>query len=175
MAIRLGGLSSLFPFCTQCLSSGLLLSTYSWSICIECAEDFTHSSSIRLWRWCCSRMPSLRFSGSAPRLCLPDPCKKTDLGSFNSPALAPPPGASYLTATMPSILRERNPLSALTDPKTNIAPGERDIRMEDYVNDKIQTVADLEDIESLIAAVEINHKLLEEQVSNAPRSFYICN
>jgi hypothetical protein len=76
---------------------------------------------------------------------------------------------------MPSILHERNPLSARTDPKTNIAPGERDIRMEDYVNDKIQTVADLDDIESLIAAVEINHKLLEEQVSNAPQSLYICD
>jgi hypothetical protein len=76
---------------------------------------------------------------------------------------------------MPSILRERNSLSALTDPKTDIAPGERDIRMEDYVNDKIQTAADLEDLESLIASVEIQHKLLEEQVGNVPQSFYICD
>jgi hypothetical protein len=76
---------------------------------------------------------------------------------------------------MPSILGERNTLSALTDPKPDIAPGERDIRMNDYVNDKIQTAADLEDLESLIAGVEIQHKLLEEQVSNAPQSFYICD
>ena len=47
--------------------------------------------------------------------------------------------------------------------------------MNDYVNDKIQTAADLEDLESLIASVEIQHKLLEEQVSNAPQSFYICD
>jgi hypothetical protein len=108
---------------------------------------------------------------------LHDPCKKTDFGKLQltCPALAPPPprGAPQ-PATMPSILRERNPLSTLTDPKPDIAPGERDIRMNDYVNDKIQTAADLEDLESLIASVEIQHKLLEEQVSNAPQSFYVC-
>jgi hypothetical protein len=74
---------------------------------------------------------------------------------------------------MTSLLRERSPLAVLLDPKTDIPTGERDIRMEDYVNDKIQTATDLEDLDSLIASVETQHKLLEGQVSNVPQSFYI--
>lgn len=41
---------------------------------------------------------------------------------------------------------------------------EKDIRLEDYINDKIQTTADLGNLASLISNVEIQKKQLEEQV-----------
>lgn len=37
--------------------------------------------------------------------------------------------------------------------------------MEDYLNDKIQTKADLKDLESLIVKVEEQKKILQNQVS----------
>jgi hypothetical protein len=46
MIIVRGRSSRMSPFYTQCLSSGLPLSKYPWSICSECAEDFSHSSFI---------------------------------------------------------------------------------------------------------------------------------
>lgn len=65
----------------------------------------------------------------------------------------------------PSIARDRSPLAVLLDPKTDIPLGERDIRVEDYLNDKIQTATDLDSLESLIANVEAQKRQLENQVS----------
>jgi hypothetical protein len=78
-----------------------------------------------------------------------------------------------LDATMPSlsISRERSPLAILLDPKKDIAVSERDIRLEDYLNDKIQTAADFDSLASLIANVEIQKKQLEEQVSDHTLSY----
>ncbi|RFU28387.1 hypothetical protein B7463_g7940, partial [Scytalidium lignicola] len=44
---------------------------------------------------------------------------------------------------------------------------ERDIRLEDYINDKIQTAADLGNLASLINNVEIQQKQLENQLEDA--------
>lgn len=63
-----------------------------------------------------------------------------------------------------SISRERSPVAILLDPARDIPLGERDIRVEDFLNDKIQTIFDLEDLESLIASVETQKQQLEEQV-----------
>ena len=73
----------------------------------------------------------------------------------------------YITSTMAttSIGRDRSPLAVLLDPKTDIPLGERDIRVEDYLNDKIQTTTDLESLESLIASVQAQKQQLEDQVS----------
>lgn len=63
--------------------------------------------------------------------------------------------------------RERSPLAVLVDPKTDIPIGERDIRLEDYLNDKIQTTADFSSLSSLLANVDLQKKQLEAQVSSA--------
>lgn len=63
-----------------------------------------------------------------------------------------------------SISREKSPIAVLLNPKSDIPLGERDIRVEDYLNDKIQTAADLGDISSLLASVELQKKQLEAQV-----------
>ena len=47
---------------------------------------------------------------------------------------------------------------------------ERDIRVEDYLNDKLQTNADLEDLDSQFDIVLRQHALLKQQVC---RSFPI--
>lgn len=63
-----------------------------------------------------------------------------------------------------SIDRERSPVAILLDPARDIPLGERDIRVEDFLNDKIQTTSDLGDLDSLIASVERQKEQLEEQV-----------
>jgi hypothetical protein len=68
----------------------------------------------------------------------------------------------------PSIARDRSPLAVLLDPKTDIPLGERDIRVEDYLNDKIQTTTDLDSLGNLIANVEAQKQQLEDQVSDEP-------
>jgi hypothetical protein len=68
----------------------------------------------------------------------------------------------------PSIDRDRSPLAVLLDPKTDIPLGERDIRVEDYLNDKIQTTTDLDSLKNLIANVEAQKQQLEDQVSDEP-------
>jgi len=68
---------------------------------------------------------------------------------------------------MPLVVsRERSPLAVLLDPKTDIPLGERDIRVEDWLNDKMQSGADLDsqNLDSLLENVETQKKLLEEQV-----------
>ncbi len=63
-----------------------------------------------------------------------------------------------------SIGRNRSPLAVLLDPNTDIPLGERDIRVEDYLNDKIQTTTDLESLKRLVASVEAQKEQLEDQV-----------
>jgi hypothetical protein len=45
--------------------------------------------------------------------------------------------------------------AVLVDPKRDVPRGERDIRLEDYLNDKIQTMADLANLSKIIETVEI--------------------
>ena len=42
---------------------------------------------------------------------------------------------------------------------------DRDARVEDYLNDKLQTYDDLEGLESLLSTVKNQHDLLARQVS----------
>lgn len=42
---------------------------------------------------------------------------------------------------------------------------DQDIRVEDYLNDKLQTYADLENLDSLLETVKQQQKLLREQVN----------
>ena len=52
----------------------------------------------------------------------------------------------------------RNP----SQPSTN---EERDVRVEDYLNDKLQTTADLENLDALLDTVLQQQNLLKQQVS----------
>ncbi|KAL2072197.1 hypothetical protein VTL71DRAFT_11540 [Oculimacula yallundae] len=63
--------------------------------------------------------------------------------------------------------REKSPIAVLLNPEKDIPTGERDIRVEDYLNDKIQTAADLGNISSLLASVELQQKQLETQLRHA--------
>jgi hypothetical protein len=65
---------------------------------------------------------------------------------------------------VPSISRERSPIAVLAD-RGSIDSGERDIRLDDYLNDKLQTIADFESLDSLIASVETQRIQLQDQVS----------
>lgn len=56
-------------------------------------------------------------------------------------------------------------MAILQDPKTEIPLGERDIRLEDYLNDKIQTRSDFASVANLLENVEIQKKQLDDQVS----------
>ncbi|KAL3426342.1 rint-1 family protein [Phlyctema vagabunda] len=68
---------------------------------------------------------------------------------------------------MPSIIRERSPLAILADPAHDVPIAERDIRLEDYLNDKIQSAMDFDTLESLLANVETQKLQLEEQLQDA--------
>lgn len=50
------------------------------------------------------------------------------------------------------------------DPKADAELEEVDTRLEDYLNDKIQTRADLASLASLMENVELQKKQLEDQV-----------
>jgi hypothetical protein len=65
----------------------------------------------------------------------------------------------------PSMNRDQSPVAILLDPQKDIALGERDIRLEDYLNDKFQVPADFENLESILASVEIQKEQLDKQVS----------
>lgn len=62
----------------------------------------------------------------------------------------------------------RNELSpiAVVRNRSNISEGEHDIRLDDYLNDKLQTAADFQNLDSLIANVEEQRVQLLNQVSN---------
>ena len=72
--------------------------------------------------------------------------------------------ATSSLARQTSLSRKKSPVAVLLNPQTDIPLGERDIRVEDYLNDKIQTAADLGDISSLLASVELQKTQLESQV-----------
>lgn len=65
---------------------------------------------------------------------------------------------------MASLRRESSHLASLNDPRSANARGEQEIRLDDYLNDKIQTTLDFKNLANLIASVEDQKKLLEEQV-----------
>jgi RAD50-interacting protein 1 len=70
---------------------------------------------------------------------------------------------SQIRRLVPSISRERSPIAVLAD-RDSIESGERDIRLDDYLNDKLQTIADFESLDSLIASVETQRIQLQDQV-----------
>ncbi|KAH8661474.1 RINT-1 family protein [Tricladium varicosporioides] len=63
--------------------------------------------------------------------------------------------------------REMSPIAVLLDPKQDIPKGELEIRLEDYLNDKIQTAADFGNLATLIANVDKQKKQLEDQLQDA--------
>ena len=62
------------------------------------------------------------------------------------------------------ISREKSPIAVLLNPENDCTIGERDIRVEDYLNDKLQTASDLIDIPGLLASVEAQRLQVEAQV-----------
>jgi hypothetical protein len=62
------------------------------------------------------------------------------------------------------IKREGSPIAVLRD-RRDISEGEHDIRLDDYLNDKLQTAADFQNLDSLIASVEVQRVQLQSQVS----------
>lgn len=67
--------------------------------------------------------------------------------------------------TSPNQPHDSIPVAILKDPEKDIPLYERDIRLEDWLNDKIQTTADLSDLAKLIETVEIQKKQLDQQAS----------
>ncbi|RAL61988.1 hypothetical protein DID88_002477 [Monilinia fructigena] len=66
-----------------------------------------------------------------------------------------------------SIEQERSPMAYLLDPNADIPVGERSIRVEDYLNDRIQITADLGNLTSLLDNIELKKKQLDEQLKDA--------
>ena len=62
-------------------------------------------------------------------------------------------------------IRDTSPVAVLMDPKNDVPASERDIRLEDYLNDRIQTTVDLSNLASLIETVDIQKKQLDQQVN----------
>jgi hypothetical protein len=58
-------------------------------------------------------------------------------------------------------------MAVLVDPKNDIPAVETDIRVEDYLNDKIQTRTDLGSVASLLATVEQQKEQLDKQLQDA--------
>ncbi|ATZ47313.1 hypothetical protein BCIN_02g06050 [Botrytis cinerea B05.10] len=65
------------------------------------------------------------------------------------------------------IEQERSPRAYLCNPVDDIPVGERNIRVEDWLNDKVQTTADMTDLSSLLENVEAKQRQLEEQLKDA--------
>ncbi|KAF7943217.1 hypothetical protein EAE96_011152 [Botrytis aclada] len=65
------------------------------------------------------------------------------------------------------IEQERSPRAYLCNPVDDIPVGERNIRVEDWLNDKIQTTADMTDLSSLLENVEAKKRQLEDQLKDA--------
>lgn len=66
---------------------------------------------------------------------------------------------------VPSIGRDTSPIAVLAD-RSSIDAVERDIRVDDYLNDKLQTITDFEDLDTLIASVETQRIQLQDQVGH---------
>lgn len=73
------------------------------------------------------------------------------------------------SSAMPPSLLSRASAAAQRGLSPEIVLQERDIRFEDYLNDKIQATADFGSLASLIANVETQKKQLEEQVRDSSR------
>lgn len=89
--------------------------------------------------------------------------------------------SSQLQKPIPLISRERSPIAVLAD-RRSIDIGERDIRVDDYLNDKLQIASDFANLDSLIASVESQRVQLQGQVCDlifcnplARRSGRSCN
>ncbi|TGO18675.1 hypothetical protein BTUL_0008g00590 [Botrytis tulipae] len=65
------------------------------------------------------------------------------------------------------IEQQRSPRAYLCNPIDDIPVGERNIRVEDWLNDKIQTTTDMTDLSSLLENVEAKQRQLEEQLKDA--------
>jgi hypothetical protein len=70
-----------------------------------------------------------------------------------------------LQGPVPLISRERSPVAVLAD-RHSIDMGERDIRVDDYLNDKLQTASDFANLDSLIASIETQRIQLQDQVGS---------
>ncbi|TVY16092.1 RAD50-interacting protein 1 [Lachnellula arida] len=66
-----------------------------------------------------------------------------------------------------SVTRDISPLAVLLDPQRNNPMLEKDVRLEDYLNDKIQTSTDFGNLKSLIANIDLQKKQLEKQLQDA--------
>lgn len=73
--------------------------------------------------------------------------------------------SSQIHKSIPLISRERSPIAVLAD-RRSIDIGERDIRVDDYLNDKLQTASDFANLDSLIASVETQRIQLQDQVGH---------
>lgn len=58
---------------------------------------------------------------------------------------------------------EQEPIAVLQS-RRDILSSEDDIRLDDYLNDKLQTAADFQNLDNLIASVESQRALLQSQV-----------
>lgn len=70
---------------------------------------------------------------------------------------------THIMAATSEIRREGSPIAIVRD-RQDITSSEDDIRLDDYLNDKLQTAADFEDLDSLIASVEEQRSQLQSQV-----------
>lgn len=69
--------------------------------------------------------------------------------------------------------RDGSEIAILLDPKKDIPAGERDIRLEDWLNDKFQVLSDFEELDNLVIGVEAQKDLLETQVIFPPCLFCV--
>ena len=67
---------------------------------------------------------------------------------------------------VPSIPREQSHVEFLHESMSDLSLDEEEARLEDYVNDKIQTRADLASLATLMEKVELQKKQLDDQVSH---------
>lgn len=68
-----------------------------------------------------------------------------------------------LQKSVPLISRDCSPIAVFAD-RRSIDIRERDIRVDDYLNDKLQTASDFANLDSLIASVETQRIQLQDQV-----------
>jgi hypothetical protein len=82
--------------------------------------------------------------------------------------MSKPASAGRLLRPEVPLNREESQIAVLLDPQKDIAMGERDIRLEDWLHDKFQTLSDFEQLDSLVTGVEAQKALLETQVHPLP-------
>lgn len=63
------------------------------------------------------------------------------------------------------------PVAVLLAPEDDIPNVEMSVRLDDYLNDKIQTRGDFDNLPELLVKVEHSTKLLQEQVRSSVTSF----